>query len=123
MARENVLRRVDEDLARGHTFVAVQRLTTLAHSFPRDLHVRERLSAVHLSTGNLVEAGRWGYLSDSCDPRAVAAFERAVPNPVTRYQALRVRGSIENLPTAIARERVAALERAAAEAGLAFPPS
>lgn len=87
------LQRVDADLERGHTFVAIQRLTTLVQQNPTDLTLRARLAAVHLQTGNLVEAGRWGYLDENRDPAAQAAFEKAFRQPAARLDALRWRGA------------------------------
>lgn len=94
MSVDRVLSRVEADLARGHTHVAIQRLTTLVQQNPERPELRERLAAVHLMTGNLVEAGRWSYFSDDADLDAVAAFERAFPHPSARFDALRVRVSV-----------------------------
>jgi hypothetical protein len=88
MSLENVLSQVEEDLARGHTFLAQQRLHTLVRDHPLDLDLRGRLGAVHLRTGNLVEAGRWSYLDRDPDPAAVAAFEKAYAHPRARWEAL-----------------------------------
>lgn len=85
-----VLERVEDDLALGHTYVAIQRLTTLVQQNPGDLTLRERLAAVHLRTGNLVEAGRWSYLSANPDQAARDAFDRAFPHPRARRDALRL---------------------------------
>ena len=80
--------RVESDLALGHTFVAIQRLTTLVQANPKELELRAFLARVHLATGNWVEAGRWSYLEKDRDPKALAAFERAVPHPRARLSAL-----------------------------------
>lgn len=87
--RARVLERVEEDLRRGHSHVAIQRLTTLVQESPADLDLRRRLAAVHLATGNLVEAGRWSYLDEGRDADAVAAFERAHRDPRDRLHVLR----------------------------------
>jgi hypothetical protein len=88
MTLENVLSQVEEDLARGHTFPAQQRLHTLIRERPLDLDLRSRLGEVHLRTGNLVEAGRWSYLDADPDPAAVRAFEKAYSHPRARWEAL-----------------------------------
>lgn len=88
MSVDDVMRRVEDDLARGHTFVAIQRLTTLVQANPKELAVRLRLAQVHLSTGNFVQAGRWFYLTDVRDERAAAAFEKAYRDPRAREDAL-----------------------------------
>lgn len=90
MAIHDVVRRVEDDLAAGHSFVAIQRLTTLVQENPKDLELRRRLAAIHLATGNFVEAGRWSYLNrGSRDARATAAFEKAYRDPQARLAALR----------------------------------
>lgn len=83
-----VLQRVEEDLERGHTHVAIQRLTTVVHNDPVNLGLRRRLAEIHLGTGNLIEAGRWSYLQPDRDPAAVAAFERANRDPRARMNRL-----------------------------------
>lgn len=82
------LERVEGDLRRGHTYVAIQRLRTLVGNEPTDLDLRLRLAEVYLGTGNLVEAGRWSYLSPDRNPAAVLAFERATPDPRARLRRL-----------------------------------
>ncbi|MCW2754843.1 MAG: hypothetical protein JWQ32_2254, partial [Marmoricola sp.] len=86
---ERVLGRVEEDLERGHTHVAIQRLTTLVQTNPGDLDIRRHLGAVHYATGNWVEAGRWTYLEPVRRREVVEAFERAHPDPRSRLIALR----------------------------------
>lgn len=100
------LLRVDADLERGHTFLAIQRLTTLVQQNPTDLKLRARLAAVHLQTGNLVEAGRWGYLDENRDPAAQRAFEKAFRQPAARLDALRWRGTPHEADTPHARVRL-----------------
>jgi Family of unknown function (DUF6584) len=89
MAKADVLDRVDADLAQGYTTPAIQRLSSLVAAHPTDLDLRQRLAAVHRQVGNLVEAGRWSYLSPAGDRRELAAFERAYPVPARRLRALR----------------------------------
>ena len=89
MTNDRVLARVERDLEQGHTFLAIQRLTTLVQQDPRDHELRRRLAAVHLQTGNWVEAGRWSYLEEIRDERAVRAFEKAFGDPRARLLALR----------------------------------
>jgi hypothetical protein len=89
MEIERVLARVEDDLRAGHTFIAIQRLTTLVQGDPANLTLRRRLAHVHLAVGNWVEAGRWSYLDEDRDAHAVAAFERAFRHPAARLAALR----------------------------------
>jgi hypothetical protein len=106
MSLEDVLTQVEEDLARGHTFPAQQRLITLIRQDPLDLDLRARLGGVHLRTGNLVEAGRWSYLDDDPDPAAVRAFERAYPHPRARWEALQWPAGPEAAEAEAARKRL-----------------
>ena len=112
MSIDRTLARVDADLELGHTYVAIQRLSTLVQLHGTDLALRERLAAVHLSTGNLVEAGRWSYLSADRDPVATAAFERAFPDPIGRYDAVRFRGTPDDTTTGFARTTLVELTKA-----------
>ena len=100
MAKREVLARVQDDLARGHTHAAIQRLRTLLANDPDDLAVRVTLARVYRSAGNLVEAGRWGYLSDDLRPQEAAAFARAHPSPWLRLRVLRFTGDPAALPPA-----------------------
>jgi hypothetical protein len=115
MAKADVLDRVDADLAQGHTAPAIQRLSSLVAAHPTDLDLRQRLAAVHRQVGNLVEAGRWSYLSPAADPAETTAFERAYPVPARRLRALRWpdRGYAA---TEFARTRLTALSAALAPA-------
>lgn len=88
MKHAAVLQRVEDDLERGHTHVAIQRLTTLVNNDPVNLDLRRRLAEIHLSTGNLIEAGRWSYVLPERDPAAVAAFEKANRDPRARMNRL-----------------------------------
>lgn len=92
-SRERLVERVEADLARGHTHLAVNRLGTWLAQHPGDLDARRRLGAVHHATGNWPEAGRWGFFEDDVDPRDLAAFERAFPAAESRRRALRWDGS------------------------------
>lgn len=118
-----VLQRVEDDLERGHTHVAIQRLTTVVHNDPANLDLRRRLAEVYLRTGNLIEAGRWSYLLPDRDPAAVAAFERANRDPRARMN--RLHWPVLGLPQApeFARQTLAALEREARTAAGARDPS
>ncbi|MBO0868482.1 MAG: tetratricopeptide repeat protein [Micromonosporaceae bacterium] len=118
MPKPEVLARVKSDLALGHTHLAIRRLRTLITADPDDLEVRALLAIVYRQTGNLVEAGRWAYLSDEVRPAELAAFERAHPSPWMRLRLLRVSGRMVGVPVA-ARHRLDAL---VAEAERVGPP-
>lgn len=107
-----MLRRVDDDLAIGHTHLAVNRLTMAAKAAPRDLGLRTRLAALHRQTGNWAEAGRWGYFEESVDERSREAFEKAWRDPRARRKALRWDRSEDD--PALVRTRLDALESAPA---------
>lgn len=120
MAKADVLARVKQDLALGHTYSATQRLRTLVAIQPDDLELREMLASVYRQTGNQVESGRWGFLSTDVSAAEIAAFERANPDPWLRLRMLRWSGDASALPTDAARERLRALTDAARRSG---PPS
>lgn len=115
-----MLARVKQDLALGHTYTATQRLRTLLAIEPEDLELRRMLASVYRQTGNLVEAGRWAFLTDDVSPEELLAFERANPDPWLRLRLLRWEADESALPDPGARERLRTLTAAAAEAG---PPS
>src|SRR5438067_7684959 len=89
MGKADVLDRVATDLARGHTTPAIQRLSSLVAAHPTDLDLRRRLAGAQRLVGNLVAAGRWGYLDADAEPAETAAFERAYPSPAQRLRELR----------------------------------
>jgi uncharacterized protein DUF6584 len=120
VAKADVLARVKQDLALGHTHSATQRLRTLVAIQPDDLELRDRLATVYRQTGNLVEAGRWGFLTGNLSQAELVAFERANPDPWLRLRMLRWEGEESSLPDAAARTRVRELVAAAEQAG---PPS
>jgi Family of unknown function (DUF6584) len=92
VAKEDVLARIDRDLSQGLTHPALQRLRTLTEAYPQDLDLRARRAAVCRQVGNVVEAGRWGFLTEQVKPDELAAFERAFPHPFVRLRTLRLRG-------------------------------
>lgn len=92
MPVDKTLARADADAAAGRMPLARQRLRGLVGSVPHRVDVRERLAELYRSEGDLAQAGRWSYLSERADPREVAAFERAYPDPVQRMRALAWRG-------------------------------
>lgn len=96
MAKSNLMERVANDLAKGHTHPAKQRLHSLVAAHPTDLDLRRQLADVYRQTGDLVEAGRWSYLDEDADPIEILAFERAYPSLAGRRVALRWPG--EALP-------------------------
>jgi hypothetical protein len=116
VAKPDVLARVKVDLSLGRPHLARQRLRTLLAIDPDDLEVRELLASVYRQTGNLVEAGRWAYLSPQLRPDELAAFERAHPSPWLRLRLLRFTGDLADLPPA-ARHRLRLLAAQAREAG------
>jgi hypothetical protein len=116
VAKHDVLARVKVDLTLGRTHLARQRLRTLLAIDPDDLEVRELLAAVHRQTGNLVEAGRWAYLSPHLQVDELIAFERAHPSPWLRLRLVRYTGDPADLAPA-ARQRLRALVLAAERAG------
>lgn len=120
MAKADVLARVKQDLALGHTYTATQRLRTLVAIQPEDLELRRLLASVYRQTGNLVEAGRWAFLLDDLTEEEQLAFERANPDPWLRLRMLRWERQLSEPPDSGAQARLRALAAAAEQAG---PPS
>jgi predicted Zn-dependent protease len=119
VAKADVLARVRADLAAGHTHLAIQRLRTLLATLPEDLEVRSLLANVYRQTGNLVEAGRWGFLTDDVRQDELAAYEKANSDPWQRLRLLHFAGDPAALPDA-AEERLAQLAEEAQQSG---PPT
>lgn len=117
MAKTEVLARVKQDLAKGHTYVATQRLRTLIAVHPDDLELRELLASVYRQTGNLAEAGRWGYLGTTVTEEELAAFTRTTPDPWLRLRMLRWSGDEAILPTEAVRQRLRRLVEEARRSG------
>ena len=119
MTVERTLARVDEDLRTGDVTMARTRLRSLVESVPHRLDARERLADVYRLDGNLVEAGRWSYLSEPRDPVEVTAFERACGrDPVRIMRGLRWRGPEAAAATESAQQRLLDVRtRAEAAAG------
>jgi hypothetical protein len=109
VAKADVLARVKNDLALGHTYLATQRLRTLLAVDPADLEVRRLLAAIYRQTGNLAEAGRWAYLTEDIRPEELAAFARANPSPWLRLRLLSWTADPATLPGDAARARLIAL--------------
>src|SRR5262249_2118994 len=68
--------------------------------------VYQLLASVYRQTGNLVEAGRWAFLTNDLRPEELAAFERAHSSAWLRLRMLRWSGDPERLPSAEARNRL-----------------
>lgn len=118
-----MLGRIDRDLSQGRTHPALQRLGTLVEAYPQDLDVRARRAAVCRQVGNVVEAGRWGFLTEQVMPDELAAFERAFPHPFTRLRALRLRGRPVALGPAGAERLKQLIDEASTEGPLDWAPS
>lgn len=105
------------DLAAGHTYLATQRLRTLVAAHPDDLEIYRVLASVYRLTGNLAEAGRWGFLTDEVRPEELAAFARVHADPWSRLRLLRWQGDVGALADDTVRDRLAALVEEAEKSG------
>lgn len=105
------------DLAAGQTYLATQRLRTLAANQPDDLDIYRLLASVYRQTGNLAEAGRWGFLTDEVRPAELEAFARVHANPWSRLRLLRWTGDPATLADDTIRQRLAVLVDEAEESG------
>lgn len=119
MAKADVLARVRADLAAGHTHMAIQRLRTLLATLSDDVEVRSLLAAVYRQTGNPVEAGRWGLLTDDVRDSELSAFTKANPDPWQRLRLLQFSGD----PTGLPDEAAERLVQLADEAQRSGPPT
>jgi hypothetical protein len=108
VAKPDVLARAKQDLAQGHTYVATRRLRTYLANDPDNLEVRRVLAAIYRQAGNLVEAGRWGFLTADVTPHELTAFERANPSPFLRLRLLGLAADPRKLPP-VARDRLRVL--------------
>lgn len=97
------------DLAAGQTYLATQRLRTLAASHPDDLDIYRLLASIYRQTGNLAEAGRWGFLTTEVRPLELEAFARVHANPWSRLRLLRWTGDPATLADDTIRHRLAVL--------------
>jgi hypothetical protein len=93
-----MIARVQHDLDQGHTYLATRRLRTYLANHPHNMEIRELLAEVYRSAGNLVEAGRWSFLTAGLDPAEQAAFERANPSPWLRLRLLHFSADPATLP-------------------------
>jgi hypothetical protein len=119
VAKPDVFARVTDDLAHGHTHVAIQRLRTLLATQPQDLEVRRALASIYRRIGNLSEAGRWAYLSDDLRSEEITAFERANPSPWLQLRLLQFTAD----PAILSDAARARLMELAAQAQRVGPPS
>ena len=92
--------------------MAIQRLRTLLATLPDDVEIRAVLASVYRQTGNLVEAGRWGFLSTEVRPAELAAFAKANPDPWQRLRLLQFSGDPVGLPDEVTERLVELAEEA-----------
>jgi len=109
MPKGDVLARVDAEVARGLVHPAMQRLASLTAAFPDDLDIRARRAALNRQIGNLVEAGRWGYLTEEVSSGEITAFERAHRSARARLLALKLRNDPTQHLGPLAQQRLTAL--------------
>jgi hypothetical protein len=117
VAKDQVLARVEVDLWRGHYHPAMQRLASLTAAYPDDLDLRARRAALYRQLGNVVEAGRWGFLTEEVTEAEITAFEKAHPGAWKRLLLLRVRTDPTDKLGPVASARFARLVERAGEEG------
>jgi hypothetical protein len=127
VAKDDVLARVDADLTNGHTYPALQRLASLSAEYPDDLGIRALRGRLNRQIGNLVEAGRWSFLTEDPLPEELAAFTRRYPYAWARLRALHLRTDPSDALGVRGRQRLADLREQAQREGAApvvwQPPS
>ncbi|MBN1170684.1 MAG: hypothetical protein JXA67_00750 [Micromonosporaceae bacterium] len=109
MARADVLARIEQDLDRGHTHPAMQRLASLVAAYPDDLDLRARRAALNRQIGNPVEAGRWGYLTENATDTEIRAFEQAIRPATRRLSCLRLPRDLRDHLGPAGRQRLTTL--------------
>ncbi len=117
MAKDQVLAKVAADLRRGHYHPAMQRLASLTAAHPDDLDLRAQRAALYRQVGNLVEAGRWGFLTEDATPEEIAAFERAHSGAWARLLVLKVNADPADKLGPVASARLARLIEQAGQEG------
>ncbi|GAB3829011.1 DUF6584 family protein [Dactylosporangium cerinum] len=105
------------DLRRGHYHPAMQRLASLTAAYPDDLDLRAERAALYRQVGNLVEAGRWGFLTEDATETEIAAFEKANPGAWMRLLVLRVNTDPTDKLAPVASARLARLIERASQDG------
>jgi len=107
MHKQNILRRVDSNIAAGELGTARQQLHTLINLYPYDLSLRRKLGDLYARLQYLERAGCYWYLEEKKSPqmeRACAAFEKFCGgHPFVILRALKFRGGSESLPLGHAR--------------------
>ncbi|MFF4879934.1 MULTISPECIES: DUF6584 family protein [unclassified Micromonospora] len=117
MAKDHVLAKVEADLRRGHVHPAMQRLASLTAAYPDDLELRAQRAALYRQVGNVVEAGRWGFLDEDAAVEEIGAFERAHPGAWRRLLVLKVNADPTDKLGPVARARFGRLVEQAGQEG------
>ncbi len=124
MAWEDLLRRVELDVADGRPWKARDRLGGALANEPHDAALLDRLGDVSFAMGDLPAAGRAWLLAGRDDDRAraaLAAFEERAPAPGERLRILGARAPLDRYPP-LAQARIEALREQAGEAGRGWRP-
>lgn len=90
MPIDATLNRARAELAAGNVAEARNRMRGLVGSFPRAIAAREVLAETYRRTGDLAQAGRWAYATETVTEEEATAFAHAYRNdPVLMMRALR----------------------------------
>ncbi|TDB70092.1 DUF6584 family protein [Micromonospora sp. KC721] len=100
---------VPPELHLGHYRPAMQRLASLTAAYPDDLDLRARRAALHRQVGNLVDVGRWGFLTVDATPDEIAAFDKAHSGAWARLLASKVKAGPADQLGPVASARLAQL--------------
>lgn len=102
MSLDEKLNRIDEEIAGGMKFKAVDRLRNLINEYPNDLTIWNKLAELYYESGFLDAAGRYWILfepNDERKKRSIEAYTKTVNN--SGYQILQeitFRGDKDQLP-------------------------
>lgn len=115
VAREETLRRVEQDIAGGNLGRARDRLHGLIAYEPNNLALRAALAAVYAQLQFPAMAGRYWYLEENkteAMEAACAEFERSCGNdPLRMLLALKFKGDVDQLDEPFARQKLLALRQ------------
>lgn len=115
MSIESTLEKVELDIAAGDLGLARERLHGLIASYPYQLDLRERLAEVYWQLQYPAMAGRYWYLANDDLPhrrQACARFEAVCgQDPLQILQALKFRGSLEEVSDPYARQKLQELQQ------------
>lgn len=116
MTAEETLQRARTELAAGDVASARQRVRGLVGSQPHNVEARSLLADTYRAAGDLAQAGRWAFATETLTEAEEAAFAKGFgKDPVRMMRAISWVGSEDAAATEEARQRLVELRRQAEE--------